>query len=72
MSKPAIITFLISCIVLGVSGVLIKFGINIPIFENVTLLGMPISNNLALLWLAFLIFISIKNLKRCNQKRDNL
>lgn len=71
MSKPVITIFLMSCIILGVSGILIKFGINISIFENVKLLGMSISNNLALLWLAYLIFISIKNLKKCNQKRDN-
>lgn len=71
MSKPITITLLIIWVVLAISGILMKFGVDMPIFAEAKLIGRPISNNLVLLWLAFLIYISVDNLKKINKKRDN-
>lgn len=64
MSKPFIITFMISCIFLLTAGLSMRFGIDIEILEDATLIGKPIDSNISLLWLIFLIFVSISNLKQ--------
>lgn len=67
--KSVIIIFMIACISLLIAGICMRFGMDIQILEDATLIGKPIDSNIALLWLVFLIFISNYNLKQIKKSK---
>lgn len=69
MSKKTQIVLLIIWIILIISGIFMKLGINIPILSEILLFGKPMNNNFILLWLAVVSYSNIFNLKQINKKR---